>query len=198
MERRKHPAIAMTTKRAAKLEELETQFTAVCARASALIDSVDPQLLARRPREGSWSIIECIEHLNMSADPYFPLWESAIAQAGKRSVPDNTPYRMDFWGRLLEWSLEPPPRFRFPTSKPFEPQSLGEMGPVLQGFLDRQQRIIQNLRKSRGLAVDSVKIDSPFSQRVHYSVWSSFVVTAAHERRHLWQAEQAAQSLRAA
>jgi hypothetical protein len=71
------------------------------------------------------------------------------------------------------------------------------MGPVLQGFLDRQQGIIQNLRKSRGLAVDSVKIASPFSQRVYYSVWSSFVVTAAHERRHLWQAEQAAHSLRA-
>jgi DinB superfamily len=187
----------MTTKRATNLEELETQFTAVCARASALVDSVDAQLLARRPREGSWSMIECIEHLNMSADPYFPLWESGIAQAGKRSVPDNAPYRMDFWGRLLEWSLEPPPRFRFPTSKPFQPRSLSEIGPVLQGFLDRQQGIIQNLRKSRGLAVDNIKIASPFSQRVYYSVWSSFVVTAAHERRHLWQAEQAAHSLRA-
>jgi hypothetical protein len=196
MERRKHPAIAMPIQRAANLEELETQFTAICARASALVDSVDAQLLARRPREGSWSIIECIEHLNMSADPYFPLWESAIAQAGKRGVADNAPYRMDFWGRLLEWSLEPPPRFRFPTSKPFQPHSLSEMGPVLQGFLERQQGIIQNLRKSRGLAVDGVKIASPFSQRVHYSVWSSFVVTAAHERRHLWQAEQAALSLR--
>jgi hypothetical protein len=188
----------MTIQRAKNLEELETQFTAVCATASALVDSVDAELLARRPRQGSWSMIECIEHLNISADPYFPLWENALPQAGKRSAPVNAPYRMDFWGRLLQWSLEPPPRFRFPTSKSFEPESLSKMGPVLQGFLDRQQRIFQILRRSSGLEIDKIKIASPFNHRLRYSIWSSFVVTAAHERRHLWQAEQAARSLQAA
>jgi len=29
-------------------------------------------------------------------------------------------------------------------------------------------------------------------------IWSSFLVNAAHERRHLWQAEQAIQKLRTA
>jgi hypothetical protein len=43
-----------------------------------------------------------------------------------------------------------------------------------------------------------VKMASPVDSRVRYSIWSSFVVTAAHERRHLWQAEQAISRVRSA
>ena len=39
---------------------------------------------------------------------------------------------------------------------------------------------------------------SPVEARIRYSIWSSFLVNAAHERRHLWQAEQALQKLRVA
>ena len=36
----------------------------------------------------------------------------------------------------------------------------------------------------------------PFDSRVKYNVYSAFLIVAAHQRRHLWQAEQAIDSLR--
>jgi hypothetical protein len=42
-----------------------------------------------------------------------------------------------------------------------------------------------------GLALDRIKVASPVDPRVRYNVWSSFNMTDAHQRRHLWQAERA-------
>ena len=97
---------------------------------------------------------------------------------------------------MLSWALEPPARVTTKTPKWFEPAEELEIEPVLQGFLDRQQQIIAIVRQCRGRAVDAVKIASPIDSRIRYSVWSSLVVTAAHERRHVWQAELAVNALR--
>jgi hypothetical protein len=181
----------MATVRATRIEELEAQFLAISARAKALVDLARAELSTTRPRAGSWSAAECLEHLNVSADNFFAVWPQAISQSGPRKGEGTRPYRVDFWGRVLSWILEPPARFKSKTPKWFEPGEELEIGQVLQGFLDRQQRIVATLQKCRGRAVDAVKIASPVDARIHYSVWSSFVVTAAHERRHLLQAEQA-------
>src|SRR6266702_8664499 len=103
----------MGRKPAVRLEELESEVQDIRSRALALFSS-DPILASRRPRENSWSAAECLEHLNLSADPYFPHWVNVIPRASRRLQPDQ-PYRMDFWGRILFWMLEPPPRIRFPT-----------------------------------------------------------------------------------
>jgi len=183
------------TQRAQTLDELEEQFTAICARFQALVTSAGPDLCSTSPAPNSWSAAECLQHLNISADAYFPVWQQAIAGAGPRKTELNAPYRIDFWGRLLSWILEPPARIRSRTPAPFQPVACGEIAQVLDGFLSRQERVIGALRRCRGRAVDEVKIASPVDGRIRYSIWSSFVVNAAHQRRHLWQAEQAIKKL---
>jgi len=119
------------------------------------------------------------------------VWQQVIATAGPRKTEMNAPYAVDFWGRFLCWILEPPARIRSKTPMPFRPVECGRIDYALDGFLKRQERIVAALRRCRGRAVDEVKMASPVDSRIRYSVWSSFVVNAAHQRRHLWQAEQA-------
>ena len=184
----------MAATRAMHIEDLEAQFLAISARAKALVDLAGPELSAKRPSKGSWSVAECLEHLNVSADSFFAIWPQAIAQAGDWKGPGE-PYKVGCKGRLLAWVLEPPARFKTKAQKWFEPAASLEIGPVLNGFVDRQQKVIGVLRSCKGRAVDEVKIVSPVDSWIRYSVWSSFVITAAHERRHLWQAEQAVKVL---
>jgi hypothetical protein len=186
---------AMTTERARTLEELGAQFSAIAAPFQALVESAGPDLCARRPAPGSWSVAECLQHLNISTDAYFPVWQQVIASAGPRKTELNAPYPIDFWGRLFSWILEPPPRIRSKTPIAFEPVDCGYVALVLDGFVDRQQRILGALQRCRGRAIDQVKMASPVDPRIRYSIWSSFVINAAHQRRHLWQAEQAIKTL---
>jgi hypothetical protein len=186
----------MSVERAKTLDELESQFTAIAARAKTLVGSGGNELCMKPPAPGSWSAAECLQHLNISADSYFPIWQQVIANAAPRKTEMNAPYRADFWGRLLSWILEPPSRTRKKTLLHLEPTECGDIDVVLDGFLERQERIIGALRRCRGRAIDEVKIASPVDSRIRYSIWSSVLVNAAHERRHLWQAEQALQKLR--
>jgi hypothetical protein len=93
--------------------------------------------------------------------------------------------------------LEPQPKFRFPAPKNFRPIAVEQPQRTILEFLERQQSILQFLDDARGLALDKVKIVSPFDRHVRYSIWSSLCVNAAHERRHLWQAERAMDMARA-
>jgi hypothetical protein len=183
-------------RRATNLQELEDQFTDVAARFQSLIQSAGDQLSSAPPAPGAWSAAQCLHHLNISSDAYFPVWQQVIANAGPRKTMLNAPYPLDFWGRLLSWILEPPARIRSKTPVAFEPFESTGIGPLLDGFLDRQQQIIATLHRCRGRAIDQVKMASPADPRIRYSIWSSFVIVAAHQRRHLCQAQQAIAKLR--
>ena len=186
------------SKCAGTIGELGAQFALICASFQTLVASADAATCAKRPAPGSWSAAECLQHLSLSADAYFPIWQQVIATAGPRKAEMNAPYAADFWGRLLCWILEPPARIRSKTPAPFQPVDSGRIDEVLERFLERQERVVAALRRCRGRAIDQVKIASPIDSRVRYSIWSSFVVNAAHQRRHLWQAEQAIARVRAA
>ncbi len=54
--------------------ELEEQFRAIENQASTLFRGVDPGAALPRPRPRCWIAVECLAHLNLSIDPYFPLW----------------------------------------------------------------------------------------------------------------------------
>lgn len=174
---------------AQSLFNLRRQFVDISVRAGALFGSMDDAALTKRPTAGSWCAAECLAHLNLSVDPYFPLWKEALARAAHTG---DDAFQLDLWGRVLVWTLEPPPKFRFPAPKSFQPINIEQPQLVVPAFLKRQQSILQALDEAQGLATDKVKIVSPFARHVRYSVWSSFCVTAAHERRHIWQAERAA------
>jgi DinB superfamily len=181
--------------RAKTLDELEAQFIAMGATAQALVDAAGAELCTQRPSPGSWSVAECLQHLNISADAYFPIWQQVIANAGPRKTEMNSPYHTDFWGGLLSWILLPPARIRSRTPFRFEPVEVNSIESGLSGFLERQQRIVATLRRCRGRSIDQVKMASPVEARIRYSIWSSFLVNAAHQRRHLWQAENAVRKL---
>lgn len=187
----------VTVPRATTLQELEDQFSEVAARFQSLVHSSGDDLCCAPPGQGSWSAAQCLHHLNISSDAYFPVWQQVIANAGPRKAEFNAPYKVDFWGRLLSWILEPPARIRSKTPIHFEPADRSDITQILEGFLDRQQRIIATLHRCRGRAIDQVRMASPADPRIRYSIWSSFVIVATHQRRHLWQAQQAVATLRA-
>jgi hypothetical protein len=98
---------------------------------------------------------------------------------------------MDWLGRLLRWTLEPPPRLRTGTTAPFQPQRVEPLADVLPEFRRQQSRLVAALRSAEGLDLSARKVVSPFNSRVHYNAYAMFRILETHERRHLWQADHA-------
>jgi hypothetical protein len=176
---------------AGSLPEIAAELDSIDKRAARLVAAAGVHLL-ERPAPQSWSAAECLEHLNISTRAFLAEWTRVLPEARRQGLSDTgKPFKTDFSAKVLLWLLEPPASFRFPTAAPFVPVAIERPQRVLPDFLACQLEIRAVLRDAEGLALDRIRMTSPFSARVHYSVWSSFRLTGAHERRHLWQAERA-------
>jgi hypothetical protein len=81
------------------------------------------------------------------------------------------------------------------TREGFVP-AVGDPAAVLPEFERWQERLERALDQARGKALDQVQIQSPFEARIHYSAWAAFNILLAHQRRHLWQADNVLSRLR--
>jgi hypothetical protein len=178
-----------------QLSVIDADFRAVNERARALVHRIGVERLCERPPKGGWSIAECFEHLNLTTQAFMPQWRDLFASARAQGLTGDGPYKTELWGKLLTWMLEPPAKFRMPTTPPFNPLSTPPADRVLSTFLACQNEMVAIISEARGLALDRIKVRSPFDKKMQYSVWSSFRIGAAHHRRHLWQAERVADAI---
>jgi len=177
------------------LASVEQELNDITARARKLVDSTEPRLFTVRPDLSSWSASECIAHLNISTEMFLPVLQASLEDARNRGLTGGQP-SMDWLGRILRWFLEPPVRTRVKTAARFVPRAVRAKAESIGEFTSLQTKLLELLGSARGLALSRIKIVSPFDKRVRYNLYSAFMITAAHQRRHLWQAEQAVEALR--
>jgi DinB family protein len=158
-------------------------------RAEALVSGLTPAQLTKRPHPGKWSIAECIVHLNVTAAVVQSLMEKAIARGKRDNTLGTGPFDIGPKGRLLVWFAEPPPKIRIPAPRNIRPPArIDDPLKLLPQFLKAQDEWERLIKEAAGLHQDKLKIApllSPFRARLSAAVpWM-----LAHQRRHLWQAE---------
>jgi len=178
------------------LDEIESELDAATARAWELVKSTDGRLFTVRPHPTSWSAAECLAHLSLSTDLFLPTLRKAIDDARERGFKSDAQPKMDVIGRVLRWFLEPPIRQRLKTTAPFVPRSARAKAEAFGEFSALQSKLSDLLQEAKGLDLRRIKVISPFDKRVKYNLYSAFRILVAHQRRHLWQAEQAVAEVR--
>ena len=175
-----------------ELAAVAADFESATSRLAALERTLSNDRWTRRPTTHGWSAIECIQHLNLTARATLPRVREGIAEARRADASAPSRYRRDFWGWLIWRGLRKPGRFKTKTAPAFVPESHRPVPEILAHFRQLQVEHIACVGHCDGLAVDRVRIVSPFNERVRYSVYSALTILAVHQHRHLWQAEQAA------
>jgi hypothetical protein len=175
---------------------VEAELEDATRRARALVDGTEGRLFTVRPNPTSWSAAECLSHLSISTDMFLPVLRKAIDAAEKKGLRASGKPSMDIKGRILRWFLEPPIRSRMTTRAPFVPRSVRAKSEALAEFNSFQAKLAALLREASAYDLRKMKIVSPFDKRVTYNVYSAFRIITAHQRRHLWQAEQAVAAVR--
>jgi hypothetical protein len=175
-----------------QLAAVAEQFAAALRRLQALERTLSPERWTRRPAPERWSAIECVQHLNLTGASTLPRVRQGVAEATLRMRSAPARYRRDFVGWLIWRSLERPGRFKTKTAVAFVPQADRPPAEILGAFTQLQAEHLACVQACDGLPIERVRIASPFNERVHYNVYSCLTILAAHQHRHLWQAEEAA------
>jgi hypothetical protein len=172
-----------------QLEVCAHDFRHAAEDAHNLLSYSDETALRKRHSPSSWSALECVVHLNLANQAMLPGIRQAV-EAAPQSSSDKQNYKMDLAGRLLTWSLEPPPFIKLKAPKLAQPLEAGDPESVVCEFERLHAELIQLLHASAGKGIDRQKVKSPFAD-MHYNAYSAFRIIAAHDRRHLLQARKA-------
>lgn len=173
-----------------ELAELDRQFAALKAEAFELVNGLQNAQFNWRPDARSWSISECLVHLNMVGDRYVHLLEKTLADARARGLVGQSPFGYGFLGKWLLATTEPPPRRKYKAPRSFMPPDDQPITAVLPTFLHLQEQLALLLVEANGLDLARVKVPAPGLGPVKLNLHITLAWIAAHERRHLWQARQ--------
>ena len=148
-----------------------------------------------RPEPGRWSIAHCIAHLNVvNGQDLAPIAEAIRAgrSAGLTGAP---PFEYGPVSRWFVRSMEPPVRSRLKAPKSYQPPPESDPAATVAEYLRIADELRRLLESSEGLDLRRVKTSLPalppvLRAIVRMPLGARFSLIAAHDRRHLWQAEQ--------
>jgi DinB family protein len=174
---------------APEVDNYRQQFERLAAEADALVAPLSEEQFIWRPAPGSWSVAECIDHLNVTARLFLPHLDESIAEATRRGLYGEGPFAHDLVGRLFVRTMEPPARLKVKAPTSFQPAQRSR-SEIMAAFRAYQVQFVDRLRQASGLDLRRAKVHSPASTWIRMSLNSGFALMVAHERRHLWQAQR--------
>ena len=173
-----------------QLQDIADDFRRASARLDALLARVPDERWNVRPAPERWSVAECIEHLNLTAEAFLPPLRAAIATGQGQAARPGQRFRRDLMGWFL-WKVMPPPaRMKAKTTPGFVPTASAPRAEIVARFEEFQREQLDLLDAADGLDLQALRVPSPFSTRVHYNLYSAFSILPRHQHRHIWQAEQ--------
>lgn len=178
----------------AEIDRLLYQFKVIKLDAQGLTGGLTREQFNWRPRADQWSVAQCLDHLNITSRLWISSLEKAVSEGRSKGILRDGPYSYGFLSRWFLRSMEPPVKRRFKAPKKFRPPESQLRDDVMLEFIALHERIEQLVRESDGLDLVRIKVPSPVTSLIHYSLGMGFWIITAHDRRHLWQARQLLQS----
>jgi hypothetical protein len=165
------------------------------ARLDRLADQVPEDRWGLRHDPSRWSAAECVAHLNLTTAAYIPRIRKAIEQARQLGSATDRHYKRDIIGAFFGFMVGPLPSIgktrigRVKTTPAFVPTGNHPKQQLLAEFKKQQIELTLMVKESDGWPVDKVVITSPFGEKIHYNLYSTFILLPRHEERHIQQAE---------
>lgn len=174
------------------LDELKTLVQEHIQYAQDLLKEPDERLNARIS-EGSWSILECFEHLNRYGDFYIPEISRRISSSRTSPVPFFKP---GILGNYFAESMRPKEKLNtMKTLKSMNPINSVLNRHVIEEFIRQQKQIAELLEKARNVNLNTVKTGISISKLIKLKLGDTFRFVMYHNARHIKQAERVLKNL---
>lgn len=147
-----------------------------------------------RPSKNAWSIAQCLDHLGRVNTVFAAALRQAIekAQPAKKLAPP--PIQPRWFSRFLIYIVEPPAKRKFNAPTKVVPLSWVAVSNAMEAFLRSQEDVRAVIRAGAGFDLNRIRIRSQFFRFFRCTVGTGLLIIAAHNRRHLWQAQRVLES----
>ena len=146
------------------------------------------QQLNWKPGPDQWSIAQCFDHLVTANNAFFPIFEKILSGEKKNTFWESLPWLPAFWGKMLIKAVAPESTRKLKAPKIFHPSSSSIDQAVIPQFIDQQNQVIRYMKATEDLDLEKIKISSPVTNLITYSLMDAYKIIINHEKRHLLQA----------
>ncbi len=164
------------------------QLAAIERDAKALVEGLTDRQLAWRENARTWSIADCLNHLVVTGRHSLDSMRRSVADARARGLLGRGPFRHGLLGNWLVRLMDAPPRIRVRAPKAYRPLPDQPVQATVAAFFLLQRELFAVLNEANGIDLGRVKVENPVTRWFRLSLGQELAFTAAHERRHLWQA----------
>ncbi|WP_312389129.1 DinB family protein [Chryseobacterium sp.] len=147
-----------------------------------------------RISDESWSILECIEHLNRYGDFYIPEIESRIVSSKKTS---SFSFTSGILGNYFAKSMYPKVKMnKMKTFKSMNPIHSQLNKDVLTEFLEQQNKLLILLEKAKNVDLNKTKTNISISKLIKLRLGDTFRFVIYHNLRHIEQVKTVLENIR--
>ena len=158
------------------------------------LKSYDLNTLTWKENEISWSVLECLEHLNLYGDFYLPQMESKIKNS---STKTDIEFKSGILGSYFAKSMLPKEKLnKMKTFKDKNPLNSNLNKTVIDRFITQQIKLLDLLNQSRNVSLNKVKIQTSISNLIKLKLGDTFQFFINHIIRHLNQIERIQQTVK--
>lgn len=141
-----------------------------------------------KPTSKVWSVLECIEHLNLYGDFYLPEIETQI-NSSTFSFSNN--FKSGFFGNYFAKSMLPKKKLnKMKTFKDKNPSGSSLNTFVLNRFILQQEKLLLLLEKAKNINLNKTKTAISITKLLKLKLGDTFRVVIYHNERHILQAER--------
>lgn len=166
----------------ADLLELTKQITAV-------VESFQQKPINKlnwKADNDTWSVLECIEHLNLYGNYYLPEIEQRVLNSKTYS---KTYFKAGFLGDYFAKSMLPKEKLnKMKTFKDKNPNGSDLDKTTLERFLMQQQKLQNLLEKAKSISLNKTKTSVSITKLIKLKLGDTFRVVIYHNQRHIKQA----------
>ncbi|MFC6996292.1 DinB family protein [Rufibacter roseus] len=170
------------------LAQLQTQVQQLKASVTSEFLPLEIATLNFKPHATSWSILECLEHLNRYSRFYLPHFAKALAAAPTLALPQ--PVRYSWLGKKSLDMVNPGNVKKHKTLKHMNPHNSQLTAAVLDEFLQHQDTLLKLLEKATKADVNKKTIPVEFFRLLKMRTLEAFEFLVMHQQRHVQQAQR--------
>ncbi len=145
-------------------------------------------LLNWKPAPERWSVLECIEHLNLYGDFYLPEIARRIRESQKPAEPY---FSAGLLGDYFAKSMLPKEKLnKMKTFDDKNPNGSDLSLYTIDRFIAQQKELLVLLNKSRSVSLNKTKTSISISKLITLRLGDTIRVVIYHNQRHLVQANK--------
>jgi hypothetical protein len=154
---------------------------------------MDISLLNHKPAPDSWSILECLEHLNRYSRYYNPVLAKVIADNSDGNYLHTISY--SWLGKKSLDVVRPDNGKKNKTVHHMNPNNSQLGRQTIEEFLDHQTELLQLLNKAKGTNLNKKAVPIEFFKLLKLRIGETLEFMVLHQERHVQQATRVKERL---